>query len=154
MDLKVQKRIAASALGVSPKRIWFDPNRLAEIKESITKIDIRSLIRDKAIQKKQKRGISGFRSKKIKIQKSKGRRKGEGSKKGAKKARLNPKREWMIKVRLQRAFLKELKKKKILTTQDYRPLFRKVKGGFFRSKRHIKLYLGEHNLVNKNGKNK
>ncbi|HLC37692.1 MAG TPA: 50S ribosomal protein L19e [Candidatus Nanoarchaeia archaeon] len=152
MDLKVQKRIAASVLDVSPKRIWFDTNRLDEIKESITKTDIRSLIRDKAIQKKQKRGISGFRSKKIKIQKSKGRRKGEGSKKGTKGARLNPKQEWMIKVRLQRAFLRELKNKKMLTTQDYRSLFKKVKGGFFRSKRHIKLYLDEQGLINKNGK--
>ena len=71
MDLKVQKRIAASLMGISPKRVWFDPNRLEEIKESITKADMRLLVRDKAVQKKQKRGISGFRSKKIKAQKIK-----------------------------------------------------------------------------------
>lgn len=154
MKLKVQKRISADVLDVSPKRIWFDPNRLDEIKESITKRDIRLLIRDKAIQKKQKKGISGFRSRKIKVQKSKGRRKGPGSRKGAKKARLNPKKEWMKKVRLQRSFLRELKGKNLLISQSYRNLSRKVKGGFFRSKRHIKLYLDERGLINKNGKKK
>ncbi|MBS3145779.1 50S ribosomal protein L19e [Candidatus Woesearchaeota archaeon] len=153
MDLKVQKRIAASLMGISPKRVWFDPNRLEEIKESITKADMRLLVRDKAVQKKQKRGISGFRSKKIKAQKSKGRRKGAGSKKGGRNARINPKKEWMAKVRLQRRFLKELKVKSLINIQNYRNLMRKVKGGFFRSKRHIKIYLDEHNLAIKNGKN-
>jgi len=31
--------------------------------------------------------------------------------------------------------------------QDYRMLYAKVKGGFFRSRRHLQIYLGEHKLV-------
>ena len=48
-----------------------------------------------------------------------------------------------------RAFLKELRDKGIISKEDYRVLYAKVKGGFFRSKRHIKLYIadqGNHNI--------
>ena len=49
MELKAQKRIAGVILKCSPKRIRFDPDRLSDIKESITKVDIKSLINDKAV---------------------------------------------------------------------------------------------------------
>ena len=52
-------------------------------------------------------------------------------------------------MRTQRGFLKELKEKKIVTGLIYRQLYRKSKGGFFRSKRHIKLYVEEHDLTKK-----
>jgi len=53
----------------------------------------------------------------------------------------------MIKIRLQRTFLKELYDKEYLTTEVYRDLYKKAKGGFFRSKRHIKLYVDDNNLA-------
>ena len=148
----MQKRVTASLLGVGMKRIWFDPNRLEEIKEAITKSDLRSLIKDKAIQIKHKRGISSSRIKKTKLQKKKGRRKGEGSRKGKRTARLSSKREWILNVRLQRNFINYLKNKKIISIKAYGMLRSKIKGGFFRSKRHIKLFLEEHNLFIKHGK--
>ena len=55
----------------------------------------------------------------------------------------------MAKIRIQRKFLAEIKEKKLLDSKTYRPLYLKAKGGFFRNKRHIKLYLEEHNLINK-----
>ncbi len=59
------------------------------------------------------------------------------------------KREWINKIRLQRKFLKELKDKKIIIPSIYQELYLKAKGGFFRNKKHIKLYLEEHNLAKK-----
>ena len=56
---------------------------------------------------------------------------------------------WMTKIRVQRSFMKELKSKKIISETVFKDLYRKSKGGFFRSKRHIKIYLQEHNLANK-----
>ena len=47
----------------------------------------------------------------------------------------------MKKIRVQRSFLKELKEKKIITQKKYSELRAKAKGGFFRSKRHIKIIL-------------
>lgn len=147
MKLSLQKRLAASVTGCSEKRIKFDTERLDEIKEAITKTDIKGLIKDRAIIIKQKRGSSRFRAVKKKKQKSKGRQKGFGSRKGKKKARLQSKKDWTNKVRLQRNFLSMLRNKGTITKPTYRELYLKVKGGFFRSKRHIKLYIDEHDLA-------
>lgn len=147
MNLRNKKRIASSILKVGLKRVKFDSDKLPEIKESITKGDIKSLIKSKVITPKKKRGISKYRARKIKLQKKKGRRKGLGSRKGKKTARLPSKKLWMGKIRAQRSLLKDLKNKKLISSKDYRILYLKAKGGFFRTKRHIKVYIKEHNLI-------
>lgn len=143
MNLKNKKRIAARLLKSGEKRVWFNPDKLSEIKEAITKDDIRNLIREGTIRIKQKRGISRFRVRKNLIQKRKGRRQGPGTRKGKATSRLPRKRKWIIKVRKLRGFLKLLKDKKVLAPKQYSTLRLKIKGGFFRSKRHLKLYIEE-----------
>lgn len=149
MKLPVQKRLAASLFKCSEKRVWFDEDRLDDIKEAITKQDIKALISEGVIRLKPVKSISRGRARKIKTQKSKGLRKGHGSRKGGAGARLTKKDRWMAKVRVQRAFLRLLKEKGQLTQSVYRNLYSKSKGGFFRSKRHIKIYAEEHNLFQK-----
>ncbi len=149
MKLTVQKRISADILKSGINRISFDTSRLNEIKEAITKADIRKLIKDGAIKLNQIKGISSFRSNKIKLQKRKGKRKGLGSRKGKKTARTERKRTWMTKVRVQRRFVRLLKSRKIISVQNYRMIYKMIKGNIFRSKRHLKLYLNENNLINK-----
>jgi len=149
MKLKVQKRIAADVAGCSPKRIKFDETRLEDIKESITKTDIRGLINDGAIKVKQKKGVSRARANKNRKQRKKGRQKGHGSRKGSKNARASRKREWINKIRLQRKILKLLRDKEMITTEVYATIYSKAKGGFFRSKKHMQIYLEEHNLIKK-----
>jgi large subunit ribosomal protein L19e len=141
MNLSTQKRIAAQVMKVGATRVWFDPNRLDEIKEAITKADIRSLVNDKAIQPRPETGISRFRTRKHNAQKKKGRRKGQGSRQGSRRARLPRKDEWMNKIRSQRAMLKKLRDDGMITKQTYRQTRGKAKGGFFRSRRHIQLHL-------------
>ena len=58
MNLIVQKRIAADILGCSKKRVVFDQERLSDIKEAITKADLRGLVSEGAIHKVQKKGVS------------------------------------------------------------------------------------------------
>ena len=147
MQLKIQKRLAAQILKTSGKKIRLDSNRLEEIKEAITKADIKSLIKDKAITEKRVMGISGYRVNKKRLQKSKGRRSGFGSRKGSKGARRGKKRTWIMGIRAQREFLKLLKDKKIIPLSEYRSLYMKSKGGFFRSKRHIRVYMKERGVV-------
>ena len=149
MRLTLQKRIAADILKCSPKRVWIDPVKTPEVKEAVTKQDIRTLINNGIIVKKQKTGQSKFRARKTAEQKKKGRRQGFGSRKGAKKARSPAKQNWMNTIRLQRTFLRLLRNKNILSVDNYRMLLLKSKGGFFRSKRHIKIYINEHDLVAK-----
>lgn len=141
MNFKTQKKLAAQIFKCSPSKVKLDVSRGEEIKESITKVDIKNLIADEAIVKKKVNGPSRARARKIASQKSKGRRKGPGSRKGKKTARLNPKTDWINRIRKQRVFLKDLKDKEIITKEDYRKLYRKSSGGFFRSVRHIKLYV-------------
>lgn len=141
MKLNTQKRIAAKVLNVGIKRIKFDTDRLSEIKEAITGMDIISLIKDRAIKAKPIKGTSKSRARKIKKQKSKGRRKGPGSRRGSEFARLPKKDRWMNKVRAQRKFIKSIKNKDIVPKENLRDISKKIKSGFFRSVRHIKLHI-------------
>lgn len=143
MKLNNQKRLAAQILKCSKKRIKFDPDRSSDIKEAITRIDIKGLIKDKAIRKIHARGVSRGRVRKRLVQRRKGKQKGPGSKKGSRGARLPRKRAWINKIRAQRKLLKKLKENKIINDKEYREFYLKSKGGFFRSRRHIKLYLSE-----------
>ncbi len=144
--MNIQKRLSSQILKASQKRIKFDNERLADIKEAITKVDVRQLINEGAISRIQKKGVSRSRSRTIQKQKSKGRRKGAGSRKGRETSRLPSKKLWMNTIRSQREFIKELKNKNTISNQTYRELYRKSKGGFFRSIRHIKIYLEDNKL--------
>lgn len=152
MKLNVQKRLAASVLRGSQKRVKFDPDKLSEIKEAITKHDIAGLVNKGVIGMTPKIGVSRGRARKIHEQKKKGRRKGQGSRKGKATARLPAKESWMNRIRLQREFLNELKEKDLVTLPTFREIYRKAKGGFFRSKRHIKVYLEDNELFVKTEK--
>ncbi len=149
MELKLQKRLAGDVMNCSPYRVSFDVQRLDDIKDAITKADIRALARQGAIIKNPVVGISKFRARKIKCQKRKGRRKGPGCKKGPKRSRLSKKRAWINRVRCQRRFLAELREKKLVSTKTAHMIYQKIKGGFFRSRRHVKLFLEEKKMFNK-----
>ncbi len=145
--MELQKRLAAQVLGCGPKRIRFDPAKLSEIKEAITTFDVTRLINKGTIYKVQAKGISTARSKKNKAQKRKGRQAGHGSRKGKSSARLNPKTKWIMGVRAQRQLLKTLRDKKLIDAKAFKTLYLKVKGGFFRSTKHIKLYAQEQDMI-------
>ena len=147
MKSKIQKKLASKVLGRSPKKVRLNPARLEDIKEAITRADVRGLIKDSAIEVLQDKGVSRARARQVHDQKAKGRRKGQGSRKGHANARLSFKRKWMNKVRLQRKLLKNLKESDKLSQESYKDLYRKSKGGFFRSKRHLMLYITEHKLM-------
>ena len=58
----------------------------------------------------------------------------------------------MIKIRSLKAMLKVLRDKGMIETATYRNLYMKAKGGFFRSKRHLRLYVDEQGLIKKESK--
>lgn len=147
--LNVQRRLAAQILKCGTNRVRFDPERLEDIKEAITKSDIRSLISNGVISKKRLLNTSKFWVRRRKEQKSYGKRKGFGSRKGKKTARLNLKKAWMNKIRLQRNFIKSLRDKDLIESSAYHELYMKSKGGFFRSLRHLSLYVNERGFIKK-----
>ena len=106
MRLGNQKRISAEMLGVGKSKVWFDTEHMTEIKEAITKGDVRTLIRKRIIQRRPELGHSRVRARKRLTQRRKGRQKGQGTRKGKKSSRLTKKTAWMNLVRGQRTFLK------------------------------------------------
>ena len=147
--LDVQRRLAAQILDCGKNRVSFDPNSLEEIKEAITKADIRGLIGNGIISKKRLLNTSRFWARKRKKQKGLGKQKGYGSRKGKKTARTKPKRAWINKIRLQRSYLKSLRDSSSLLPVNYHDLYMKSKGGFFRSLRHLKMYIQEREFIKK-----
>ena len=81
------------------------------------------------------------------LQKKKGRRRGPGSRKGAKGARQGEKTEWLKKVRAQRRLIRILRDKGVIEKSVYRKVYRLIKGGMFRSKKHLLVYLKENEFL-------
>ncbi|MBI2574652.1 50S ribosomal protein L19e [Candidatus Woesearchaeota archaeon] len=145
----MQKRLAGQLLKCPEGRIRLEPERISDIREAITKEDIRTLISEGAIRKVPEKGSSKSRARKKADQRRKGRRKGQGSKKGKRTARLPGKKSWIGRIRLQREFLQSMKTRGLISNQTFTMLYRKSKGGFFRNKRHLKLYVNEQKLITK-----
>ncbi len=150
--MKSKKALAARILKTSPSKVTIASDAVADVAKAITRSDIRGFIAVGKIKKNKSNHQSRANARKTAAQKRKGRQKGQGSKKGSKHSVVSRKEKWMAKIRVQRQFLKELRDKKLLSTAQYRELYARSKGGFFRSKRHIKLYITEHRLINTEAK--
>ncbi len=125
-----RRELASKVLGVGKKRICFDSSRLAEIKEAITRQDIKDLHAEGAISIKD----IGGRKKNVK----RARRRGPGK---IKKIVADRKGEYVLYIRKLRRYLKELKKQKKLSTEEYADLKKKVKAKVFRDKAQLKDFI-------------
>tara|TARA_B100000959_G_scaffold286529_1_gene365611 strand:+ start:611 stop:1087 length:477 start_codon:yes stop_codon:yes gene_type:complete len=144
MMITNQKRMAADILSqkqgktVGIHRVWVNPDYLTEVADAVQKDDVRALIDEGIIRAKAIDGTSRSRARKSALQKSKGRRKGQGSRSGSANARSPRKQRWMSRIRAQRRTLKELRGDGILTRSQYRHFYLKAKGGSYRSISHMK----------------
>lgn len=151
--MKLQKRLAAGVLGCGVHRVRFSPAESEEIKKAITAFDIRRLVKKGIIGKRPEQGVSRVRARKRSVQRRKGRQSGHGSRKGTENARKSEKEKWVNSVRAQRNLLNRLKVSGLIAPDVFNMLYRKVKGGYFRSVNHIKIYLKDHKLfLRKDGK--
>jgi large subunit ribosomal protein L19e len=141
MDLSNQKRMAAEILKCGENRVWIDPERAEEASDCITRADIRTAIASGLIAAKPKKGISKARVRHMLNQKSKGKRKGPGSRKGTDNARLPDKRRWISVIRPIRDELKTLRDEGKITPSVYRMYYRKAKGGVYKSRRNIRQHM-------------
>ena len=128
MNLSKKKALAIRTFGVGEKRIKFLEPRLAEIKEALTKQDMRDLYNDGAIiiedikgrrtntKKKKKRSVGNIR-KKVNVRK----------------------KNYVIMTRKLRKHLNEVKGK--ITVKEKEDLRKKIKNRFFSSKANFKEYI-------------
>lgn len=147
MDVSLQKRLAAEILGVGEDRIWIDPNKLEEVSKALTREDVKRLINEKVIKVKEVRGQSRYWARILHMQRKKGRRRGHGSRKGRKSTRSNEKRADILKRRSMRKLIRTLKNKGAIDRHTYRRLYMLIKGGIFKSRRHILLWLKEKRIL-------
>lgn len=145
ITIKTVKKMAAKILKVGLNRVWIDPSQHDKASTAITKNDVRSLIKSGIIRVKPERGTSRVRARKAHKKRKKGLRKGPGSRKGHKASK--GKEEWMKRVRALRAFLVELRRKRLITKTTYRMLYLMVKSGTFRSRAQLKAYITDKNLI-------
>ena len=96
------------------------------------------MIEEGLIKARPIKGTSRVRARKLTEQRSKGRRRGHGSRKGSARARLPKKNRWMRTIRSQRRTLKGMRQEGTLQASEYRYYYRKAKGGSYRSIAHMK----------------
>lgn len=128
MNLKSKKSLAARTLGVGLKRIKFVETRLDEIKEALTKQDIRDLHKDGAILVQNIGGRKRLLKKKTKRSVGNVRKKVNTRKK-----------EYVIMTRKLRSHLSKVQKK--LTKKEKEDLRNKIKNRYFDSKSDFKNYI-------------
>lgn len=136
-DLRVQRRMASELLDCGQNRVWIDPLHTDEVADAITREDVRRLIRQDIIQKRQKKGTSRGRARETAKQKKKGRQRGPGSRRGTSGARDPDKDAWKRKVRALRDELKTLRDEGRISSSTYRTYYDRAGGGMYNSRRHL-----------------
>jgi large subunit ribosomal protein L19e len=147
--LKSQRRLAAQILKVGQNRVWINPERMDDVEAAITREEIRKLIHEGVIKSLSEKGVSRARARILHEKKTKGLRRGPGSKSGAAHAKISKKEAWMNKIRALRKRLRALKAKKIITESTYRKVYTMASSGRFESIADMERYLKVHELWRK-----
>lgn len=132
MKLNKKKELAAKALKVGKDRISFVDARLEDIKEAITKQDIKDLKEEGAIIVKEVKG----RKKKIN---TKRKRRSIGN---IRKKVNTRKRDYVIITRKLRRYVRELKEQGKLSGDEVKDIRKRIRNKEFKSKAHMKQLLG------------
>ena len=135
MNLRKKKELAAKVLKVGKGRIIFNQKSLPQIKEAITKQDIRSLHEQEIITIKQ---VTGRR--KIKKRKTK---RGYGK---IKKMVQNRKEIYIKITRKLRRYIMGLRDNGTIDRELYKNLRKKIRMRDFKSKSHLREYLKQHEV--------
>jgi len=132
MKLENKKELASRALGIGKGRIIFNVNRLSEVKEAITKQDIKDLVADGAIMIREVKGRKT-------IVKSNSRRRA-----GSVRKKVKPgKRQYIQKTRRMRAFIKQLRNTEKVSEEVYLLIRKEIRASMFRDIAHLKERLKE-----------
>jgi large subunit ribosomal protein L19e len=146
MNLKNQRRMASKALKIGKNRVWIDPEKGEDVEEAITREEIRKLISEGTIKAAPQKGVSRGRARIIHAKRKKGLKKGMGSRKGRKTARMPRKELWKRRIRAIRSYLKDLRDRRVIQRNIYRRLYLLAKGGVFRDVAHVEQYIDSNRL--------
>lgn len=129
MKLDKKKALAAKVFGVGKSRVLFVEPRLAEIKEAITKEDIKALHQEGAILIKEIGGRKKVVRRKRRLQ-------------GNIKVHVNKRKQEYVKLtRKLRTYVADLQKSKVLSADEVKSIRKKIKNKEFKSKTQLKDYV-------------
>ncbi len=129
MNLKKKKILAARTLKVGKDRIVFLKTRMDEIKEAITKNDIKDLYTKGAIIIKE---IKGRRKVNKKTKRSTG---------NIRKKVKTRKRDYVILTRKLRKYVKEMEKQEKINREEKKEIRKKIRNKNFKSLANLKEYI-------------
>ena len=158
VNLRLQRRLASSILGVGDKRVWMDPNEVNEIALANSRKAVGKLIKDSFIIKKKTKMHSRQRARLRKEERRAGRHSGLGKRKGGAEARMPTKVLWMRRQRVLRRLLKKYREAKKIDRHLYHELYLACKANQYKSKKNladaIEKILYKKNLESKTGAQK
>jgi len=129
MNLSKKKDLARRTLGIGRERIIFLESRLEDIKEAITKQDIRDLQKEGAILIREIRG------------KRKAKKKRKRSTGNIRKKVKRRKKDYVIMTRKLRKYVSEMKKMGKISKEDVIDIMKKIRNRIFMSKSHLREHI-------------